>query len=84
MKSKHFKYSIWAKTIAWIVLVTAACLSLMAMLSIVFLQSNEFYAEAYKTAEKNVMENYAPMYQDHPLLIEILLFRSWMVKARKY
>lgn len=76
MKSKHFKYSIWAKTIAWIVLVTAACLSLMAMLSIVFLQSNEFYAEAYKTAEKNVMENYAPMYQDAREMLQNVLYED--------
>ncbi|MCH3961351.1 MAG: HAMP domain-containing histidine kinase [Solobacterium sp.] len=76
MKSKHFKYSIWAKTIAWIILVSAACLSLMAMLSIAFLQSNEFYAEAYKTAEKNVMENYAPLYQDTRELLQDVVYED--------
>jgi signal transduction histidine kinase len=76
MKSKQFKYSIWAKTIAWIILVSAACLSLMAMLSIVFLQSNEFYAEAYKTAEKNVMENYAPLYQDAREMLQDVVYED--------
>ena len=83
MKNKKWKYSVWAKAVSWIILVTMACLTATLGIGIKIIQADNFYNSTFQVAEKAVMINEAGSYQDANRIIQEVVSDSYSTASER-
>lgn len=83
MKNKKWKYSVWAKAVSWIILVTMACMTAALGIGIKIIQADNFYNSTFQAAEKAVMINEAGSYQDANRIIQEVVSDSYSTASER-
>lgn len=83
MKNKKWKYSLWAKVVSWIILVTMACVTAVLGIGAKIIQADNFYNSTFQAAEKAVMINEAGSYQDANRIIQEVVSGSYSTASER-